>query len=116
MTPNEISAHRVADALTAIHREWSTLSPNMRTALAVAFSLNQATFEQSIDLLASTIERLHPFEPISEAERVALAEEVVEELADMSTHEQVEDWLEQPEWQLRAEIEDRRDYMAEDAE
>jgi hypothetical protein len=114
MDPHTISARKIADALTTIHREYSTLLPIDRVFVAGVFSLNEASFDARIDYMATVLEKLHPVEPVSGPELQELCDAVVDELNDKSTHEHLEDWLDQPEWMLRAEIDDRRTYMAEE--
>lgn len=110
MQTHEVSAHLVADAFSAIHCEWSTLTPELRKAIARGvFGVSEDTFSMLADTIATQIEVDYPFEPVTGDEMRELYEQVVDELNDMSTREHLEVYLDKPAWWLRADTDARRE-------
>lgn len=114
MDAHTIAAHRLADALDCLRFAILDTDVDPETLKLVRRTFGEI---DATEQLAQDIRTNHPFEPVTDAEKQELAEQVVDELNDMSTRERIEDWFAGFEsWELRAEIDDRCEYMGDDAE
>lgn len=114
MDKHDIAAHKIADAFDTIAAEFANLPDEERKALAVAFSLTELSLSNSFSILAGMHRRKHPFEPVSEDEKQTLFEQVYEEMCDMPPKDHAWAYMEMEDWQMRAEIDDRAEYLKEE--
>ena len=119
MTPEAHAAHHVAKSLATIHLNLSALSPDTRKTLAIAFGGTETSFENALVLMAQTLERQHPFTPVSEAQRAQLVEELADCVSDLTRHEIAAEMLNadnntEAEWRMLAD--EKIDNLRFDAE
>lgn len=112
MEDHAIAAHHIADALGTIADNMPRLTPEQFSLLTDGLG---PEFTKAMVWLRSTeavrIRNTAPFQPLDDDERQWLFEEVQSELSDMSTRDQAREYLDKPEWMLRADYDDRQEYL-----
>jgi hypothetical protein len=114
MQTHEVSAHTVVDALTIIHREWSTLTPHDRDTISAAFNTRTSDFERVLDDVARILTNRHPFVAPPQAQIEDLVEEAVDQYNDMNVREYVEDLVPDSDWKWRQAIDEHREMLQND--
>jgi hypothetical protein len=115
MRPEDIAAHKIADALQVIADNIGELSVPLLDAFLPR--LDPSDVGDYSKLMANKAERMReaaPFEPIPDRQRQALAEEAIDMFSDMRVKEYVEDLLPQTEWEWRHMADEHRSDILRD--
>lgn len=119
MDNHDIAAHSIARHLRAIARLFPELTDEQKAAYLPGWDNGEGDITKGIVAMwqqkANSLEATAPFDALTVFEREELAENIAEQLADMSTkdrlYDHTRDWTE-ADW--RAEYDDMVDYMNED--
>lgn len=107
MTPHDIAAHRIADALRTIAMELTNASEDVWRAYCPGSERIKPEYVEMLVTKAEAIEATAPFTPLTDDEKQQLFEWAQEELADESVRDRARVYLDVPEWQLKADMDDR---------
>jgi hypothetical protein len=130
MQPHEISAHHIADALETIARELRAIQPIFEPASLVGETPNDKARRHidanmsnwipglnsadKLEWTAMAVRSVVPFVPLDDDQKQELFEQTSEELADMSTRDRARDYMDVPDWQLRADYDERQEQEGDD--
>lgn len=113
MSANTRSLLLVAEAFATIHRELSTLTPEVRNLLNVAMGNQTLDLDQKMGFLAASTESLLKLPEVNERQREAYIEDQIDMYSDMRTKEYIDELLPQTELGWQYALQEHRQMMVD---
>lgn len=114
MSPEHAAAHQIAKYLRAIAHNLPDLSAEGIDAFMPHLKPEDAAdYAALLTNKAARLEATAPFEPVTEADKQRVFEEVQDELSDETARDLARSYLDLTEAEWRIEVDDRNEYMQE---